>query len=142
MSEIYGVTFPIPKSLMGRFFEDGKTVFIKPAQSFKLLKPGMKFVFYQSREDTGFVGEGKIVNVLLVDDPLTLVDKHKEKLFLTQEEIKTYLNFQQTWKGYRARKDFVKGKRWMAIELEKIEKYQYIQKPDHFVTVGGRYLRK
>ena len=50
MSTITGVTFPVPKHLMPRFFAEGKTVFIKPATVFKELKPGMKLVFYQSHE--------------------------------------------------------------------------------------------
>ena len=32
-----------------------KKVFIRLATVWKKLKPGMKFVFYQSHEDTGFV---------------------------------------------------------------------------------------
>ena len=52
---IVGVSYPIPKEFMKRFFE-GKDVFVKPATAWKRLKPGMKFVFYQSHEDTGFVG--------------------------------------------------------------------------------------
>jgi hypothetical protein len=143
MSDIYGVTFPIPKSLMSRFFDEGKTIFIKPATCYKLLKPGMKFVFYQSQEDTGFVGEGEIVDISVVaDDPMLLADRYKDRLFLTQDEIKNYLGNQQNWKGYRSRKDIVRVKKWMAIELAKVKKYQNIQKPNHFVTVGGKYLRK
>ena len=50
MPEIKGVAFPIPKQFAQRFFE-GKDVFVKPATVFKELKPGMKFVIYQSHED-------------------------------------------------------------------------------------------
>ena len=46
MSEITGVTFPVPKKYIPRFFKDGKTVFIKPATVFKELRSGMKLVFY------------------------------------------------------------------------------------------------
>ena len=42
MPDITGVTFPVPKHLMPRFFRDGKTVFIKPATIFKELRSGMK----------------------------------------------------------------------------------------------------
>ena len=59
MGEITGVTYPIPKRFMHRFFKEGKDVFVKPATVWKQLKPGMKFVFYQSHDDTGFVGEAK-----------------------------------------------------------------------------------
>nr|HRD26455.1 DUF365 domain-containing protein [Methanoculleus sp.] len=70
MSTITGVTFPVPKSLMPRLFKDGKTVFIKPATAFKELRSGMKLVFYQSREDTGYVGEATIRRIVINDDPL------------------------------------------------------------------------
>ena len=65
MAEIIGVTYPIPKKFIDRFFKKGKNVFIKPATVWKQLKPGMKFVFYQSQEDTGFVGEAKIKRMAL-----------------------------------------------------------------------------
>ncbi|MDK2891534.1 MAG: hypothetical protein PWR21_2166, partial [Methanoculleus sp.] len=35
MSTITGVTFPVPKKYIPRFFKDKKTVFIKPATVFK-----------------------------------------------------------------------------------------------------------
>ncbi|MEM3896791.1 MAG: hypothetical protein QW763_05960, partial [Archaeoglobaceae archaeon] len=59
MPKIAGVTFPVPKRFAQRFFE-GKTVFVKPATVFRELKPGMRFVIYQSHDDTGFVGEARI----------------------------------------------------------------------------------
>lgn len=70
MSEITGVAFPIPKKYMSRFFNEGKTVFIKPASCFKEIKPGMKFVFYQSHEDTGYVGEGIVNSISFSEKPL------------------------------------------------------------------------
>ncbi len=73
MSDVIGVTYPIPKQLMDCFFK-GKDVFVKPATVWKQLKPGMKFVFYQSREDTGFVGEAKIKRVVLSEDPMKFYD--------------------------------------------------------------------
>ena len=36
---IVGVTYPIPKQFMDRFFKEGKDVFIKPATVWKELKP-------------------------------------------------------------------------------------------------------
>jgi len=50
MAKIVGVSFPIPKQFIDRFFKEGKDVFIKPAKIWKELKPRMKFVFYQSRD--------------------------------------------------------------------------------------------
>jgi hypothetical protein len=142
MTEIVGVTFPIPKQYVSRFFTDGKSVFIKPAQCFKLLKPDMKFIFYQSHEDTGFVGEGKIVSVSFADEPLVLIEQFDDRLFLTKEEIETYILNQKRWGGVRVRKDIIKKKKWMAIELKDIKRYKQIEKPKRFVTVGGRYLKE
>ena len=88
MSEIIGVTFPIPKKIMSRFFEGKKTVFIKPATVFKELRRGMKVVFYQSQEDTGYVGEATIKRMILLDDPLKFLDTYGDAIFLTREEVK------------------------------------------------------
>ena len=140
MTEIVGVTFPIPKQYLSRFFTNGKSVFIKPAHCFKLLKPGMKFVFYQSHEDTGFVGEGIIVSVSFADEPLAFVERFENQLFLTREEIETYIDNQKQWKRTRVRKDMVKKKKWMAIKLRDIKKYELTEKPAQFVTAGGHYL--
>jgi len=50
MNEIIGVAFPIRKAFIPRFFDGGKTVFVKPAALFKDLQRGLKFVFYQSQK--------------------------------------------------------------------------------------------
>ncbi len=70
MEKIVEVTYPIPKQFMDRFFNEGKNVFVKPATVWKNLMPRMKFVFYQSHEDTGFVGEAKIKEISLSEDPM------------------------------------------------------------------------
>lgn len=140
MSTITGATFPVPKQYMSRFFRDGKTVFIKPATVFKELKRGMKIVFYQSHEDTGYVGEATIRLILLSENPLSFFDTFGDAVFLTREETKEYLEGQDHWKGPRARTGPVKKKLWMALELENIRKYETVQKPERFVPVGGKYL--
>ena len=91
MPEITGVTFPVPKHLMPRFFKDKKTVFIKPATVFKELKPGMKLVFYQSHEDTGYVGEATIKRIVIDDNPLAFFETFGDAVFLTREEAKAYV---------------------------------------------------
>ncbi|NVO66439.1 DUF365 domain-containing protein [Methanofollis tationis] len=142
MTEITGVTFPIPKPYMARFFEDGKTVFIKPATVFKELKPGMRLVFYQSHEDTGYVGEARIKRVIITDDPLTFFETFGDAVFLTREEVKAYVQKQERWKDVRVRKGEEKKKAWIALELEKIRRYETVQKPKRFVPIGGKYLRE
>jgi len=142
MPEITGVTFPVPKHLMPRFFKDNKTVFIKPATVFKELKPGMKLVFYQSHEDTGYVGEAAIKRIVIDDDPFAFFDTFGDAVFLTREEAKAYVEGQGRWQGVRVRKDEPKKRPWMALELEDIREYDSVKKPERFVPVGGRYLRE
>lgn len=139
MAEIVGATFPIPKWYMSRFFENGKDVFVKPATTFKDLKPGMKFVFYQSHEDTGYVGEATIKRIILINDPMKFFETYGDRLFLTKEELKDYLKTQEKW-GSRDNKK--KKGQWMAIELKNIKKYDKPVKPKRFVSVGGQYLRE
>ena len=142
MDTIIGVTFPVPKNYMSRFFEDGKTVFIKPATVFKEIEKGMKLVFYQSHEETGYVGEAKIKSVELRQDPFHFFDIYGDTVFLTREEVRAYLEEQEKWKGMRVRKGESKKRNWIALELEDIRKYDEIRKPTRFVPVGGQYLRE
>ncbi|WP_067051127.1 DUF365 domain-containing protein [Methanofollis ethanolicus] len=142
MTTITGVTFPIPKPYMTRFFDEGRTVFVKPATVFKELKAGMKFVFYQSHEDTGYVGEARIKQVLLADDLLTFFETFGDAVFLAREEVRAYVENQERWQGVRVRKGEGKKKTWMALELEGVRRYTDIQKPTRFVPVGGKYLRE
>ena len=142
MSEITGVTFPVPKHYMKRFFKDGKTVFIKPATVFKELKPGMKLVFYQSHEDTGYVGEATIKRIVIGEDPLAFFKTFGDAVFLTREEAAAYVASQERWQGVRVRKGEGRKRLWMAFELEGIRKYDLVKKPERFVPVGGRYLRE
>jgi len=142
MSTITGVTFPVQKRLMARFFADGKTVFIKPATVFKELRSGMKLVFYQSHEDTGYAGEATIKRIVIDDDPFAFFDTFGDAVFLTREEAKAYVESQGRWQGVRVRKDEPKKRPWMALELEDIREYDSVKKPERFVPVGGRYLRE
>ncbi len=142
MSEITGVTFPVPKNYIPRFFKDGKTVFIKPATVFKELRSGMKLVFYQSHEDTGYIGEATIKRIVINDDPLAFFETFGDVVFLTREEVEAYVQNQKRWQGVRVRKGEAKKRAWMALELEDIRPYEKVRKPERFVPVGGKYLRE
>ncbi|SCL75303.1 hypothetical protein L21_1199 [Methanoculleus chikugoensis] len=142
MSEITGVTFPVPKQYMKRFFAEGKTVFIKPATVFKELRSGMKLVFYQSHEDTGYAGEATIKRIVINEDPLAFFETFGDAIFLTREEAKAYVKNQERWQGARVRKEVPRKRPWMALELEDVRKYDSVKKPERFVPVGGRYLRE
>jgi hypothetical protein len=140
MENIVGVSYPIPKQFMDRFFE-GKDVFVKPATIWKQLKPGMKFVFYQSHEDTGFIGEAKIKRIVLSENPVQFFDTFGDRIFLTKDELREYIRSQERWRpGWKRGQQ--KKKLWMAIELEDIKKYDKPIKPKRFVPVGGQYLRE
>jgi len=142
MPEITGVTFPVPKQYMKRFFVEGKTVFIKTATAFKQLKPGMRLVFYQSHEDTGYAGEATIRRIVIDDNPLAFFEAFGDAVFLTREEVKAYVENQERWQGIRVRKGEGKKRNWMALELESIREYRPVRKPEQFVPVGGRYPRE
>ena len=142
MPNITGVTFPVPKSLMPRFFAEGKTVFIKPATVFKELRSGMKLVFYQSHEDTGYAGEATIRRIVIDDDPFAFFETFGDAVFLTREEARAYVEGQERWQGVRVRKEKPRKRPWMALELEDIRRYDKPRKPERFVPVGGRYLRE
>ncbi len=138
---ITGVTFPVPKKFMPRFFSGGKTVFIKPATVFKELKRGMKLVFYQSHEDTGFAGEARIKRIIIFDNPMQFFDTYGDAVFLTPEEVKEYLAEQEKQRSAGAPKGESRKKPWIALELEEIREYDGIVKTDRFVPAGGKYLR-
>ena len=142
MSGIIGVTLPVPKRYMKRFLEEGKTVLIKPATIFKELRSGMKLVFYQSHEDTGYVGEATIKRIVINDDPLAFFEAFGNAIFLTEEETRAYAGSQKRWQGVRVRKDRKQKRVWMAIELEDIHPYAEVRKPTWFVPVSGKYLRE
>ena len=98
----------------------------------------MKFVFYQSRENTGFIGEAKIKNVQLLDDPMKVFEIYGDRVFLTKEELREYIKSQERW----GRKGSKKKRPWMVIELEDIRKYDEPIKPKRFVPVGGQHIKE
>jgi hypothetical protein len=102
----------------------------------------MKLVFYQSREDTGYVGEATIRRIVINEDPLAFFETFGDAVFLTKEEARAYVENQERWQGVRVRKEAPRKRPWMALELEGIRKYDTVKKPERFVPVGGKYLRE
>lgn len=142
MPEVIGVTFPIPKLYIPRFFDEGKTVFIKPATIFKELQPGMKFVFYQSKKDTGYVGEGKIKTITFAEDPFYFFEIYPNDIYLSKGDLDIYIEANKKWKTKRTRrKGETKSRRWIAIELESIRRYDTPIKPKHFIPISGKYIK-
>lgn len=97
---------------------------------------------YQSREDTGYVGEATIRRIVINEDPLAFFETFGDAVFLTKEEARAYVENQERWQGVRVRKEAPRKRPWMALELEGIRKYDTVKKPERFVPVGGKYLRE
>lgn len=141
--DIIGVTFPIPKAYIARFFDGGKTVFIKPAVVFKDLQIGMKFVFYQSQEDAGYVGEAIIKGISMANNPHSFFDLYGDKIFLEEIELDKYIERIRKRREYYSKvKTKPRKRKWIAIELESIRKYRNTRKPNSFIPIGGQYLKK
>lgn len=134
--EIIGATFPVPKFLLKRILKEEKDVFVKPA-TITRLKPGMKIIFYASREDQGFYGEGEIESIEFFEDPMKILEKYGDRVFLTEKEFKEYIKTSERWRtrGRRPRP-------WVAIVLKNIKGYSKIVKPKRFIAVSGRYMKE
>ena len=134
MPEIIGATFPVPNELLDRIFKEKKNVFVKPA-TLTRLKPGMKIIFYASHKNQGYAGEAEIEHVEIVKNPMEILKKYKDKVFLTEMEFKEYVASQKRWGK-------VRHKPWMAIVLRNIKEYPKRIMPKRFVSVAGRYVKK
>lgn len=132
---VVGVTFPIPKWFLSRILEEGKTVFVKP--STLRVRPGMKIIFYASREGQGWHGEAEVESVEHFTNVEDIIKKYKDELFLTPEELRKYEQDRAKWhsRGRRPRP-------WMVVKLKNIRKYPKVVKPKRFIAVSGRYIKE
>lgn len=132
---VIGATFPVPRQLLSRILDEGKSVFVKPATL--RLKPGMKLVFYASREDQGWHGEAEVESVEHFTNVEEIIKKYGSELFLTPEELRKYERDRAKWhsRGRRPRP-------WMVVKLKNIRKYPKVVKPKRFIAVSGRYVKE
>lgn len=130
-----GVTFPVPKWFLDRILEEGKRVFVKP--STLRVQPGMKVVFYASREGQAWIGEAEVESVEFINNVEEIIRKYKDELFLTAKELRDYARERQKWhsRGRRPRP-------WMVLKLKDIRKYSKPVKPPRFIAVSGRYIKE
>ena len=119
--------------MIGRILDEHKNVFVKPV-TLTRLERGMKIIFYASREDQGFYGEAEIEDIEFFENPMKILEKYKDGLFLTEEEFKEYVESSKKWSSGRKKK-----KPWMAIVLKNIKKYPKIVESKRFISVGGVY---
>lgn len=132
---VVGATFPVPKPLLDRILDGGKTVFVKP--STLKVRPGMKLVFYASREDQGWHGEAEIESVEHFTSVEEIIRRYKDDLFLTPEELRKYERDRAKWHSCGRR-----PRPWMVIKLKNIRKYPKVVKPKRFIAVSGRYIKE
>jgi len=133
--KIVGVTFPVPKWFLDRILEDSKRVFVKP--STLRVQPGMKVVFYASREGHAWLGEAEVESVEFFNNVEEIIKKYEKELFLTPKELREYERERQKWhsRGRRPRP-------WMVLKLRGIRKYPKPVKPPRFIAVSGRYIKE
>ncbi|HZD44002.1 MAG TPA: DUF365 domain-containing protein [Methanomicrobiales archaeon] len=139
MSTITGVIYPIPKAYISRFFKGKKTVFVKPATTYRHLRAGMRFVFYQSTEEPGCIGEARIKRIFVSEDPLQFLDTYGDRVFLDSEEL---ISYKESRKKRSGSADEEGLRLWIAIELEGITVYKKPVRPARPVPPGGEYLRE
>lgn len=130
---IIGVTFPVPRAFLSRILDGGRSVFVKP--STLRLKPGMKVIFYASREEQGWHGEAEVEDVEFFTNVGEIIEKYGPELFLTPEELRQYERDREKWhsRGRRPRP-------WMAVRLKNVRKYPRVVRPKRFIAVSGRYV--
>ena len=133
--KVVGVTFPVPKQFLDRILEGGKRVFVKP--STLRVQPGMKVVFYASREGHAWLGEAEVESVEFFNSVEEIITKYEKELFLTPKELREYERERQKWhsRGRRPRP-------WMVLRLKNIKKYLKPVKPPRFIAVSGRYIKE
>lgn len=126
---VIGIIFPMLPEHVRRFFEQGKTVFVKfVAHLYTNLQPGSKLFFYESRSKKQIVGEARIIQIGsgTMDEVLL---KHGADLFLTPTELKEYV-------GNRRERGM------LVLVLDGVRKYSTPLKADRPVTMAGQYMTK
>ncbi|ASJ03810.1 hypothetical protein A3L09_10655 (plasmid) [Thermococcus profundus] len=133
--EVVGVTFPVPKWFLDRILKEGKTVFVKP--STLRVQPGMKVIFYASREGQAWLGEAEVEAVEQLTNVEEVIKKYGDELFLTPKELRQYEKEREKWhsRGRRPRP-------WMVLKLKNVMKYSKPVKPPRFIAVSGRYVKE
>ncbi|GAB6103211.1 DUF365 domain-containing protein [Thermococcus atlanticus] len=133
--KVVGATFPVPRWFLERILNEGKTVFVKP--STLRVKPGMKVVFYASRESQAWLGEAEVESVEFLENVEEILKKYEKELFLTPKELREYDRERAKWhsRGRRPRP-------WMVLRLKNIRKYPKPVKPQRFIAVSGRYIKE
>jgi hypothetical protein len=134
MEKIYGIIYPIPIQFINRIFVDHRNVYVKyvgrPAHI--RLTPKNKILFYASQGTKEIVGEGTIQSIEYMS-PNEAFSKHGSNLFLSEEELKSYV------KQNPNRNELSK---LLVFTLSNIKRYSKTIKNDKPITMTGEYLNQ
>lgn len=131
MNEIIGVIYPIPIEFIDRLFDGRTKVFVKyVAHNTTKLAPRHKVVFYGSHGSRKLVGEGIIEKVEFLT-PEAVLSRHKEDLFLNQEELLAYV---------RRSPSRTPSKEMLTLVMKKLKRYPATVDYNKPITMAGQYL--
>lgn len=132
MNKIVGVIYPIPLHFVDRLFVAHRNVFVKyVARTTNLrITPKHKVVFYASHGSKQVVGEG-IIEAIEFLTPKEALEKHGDKVFLNEDELKEYTMRQPKRTS---------SKKMLTLTLSKLRLYPQPIKYGRPVTMAGEYL--
>lgn len=126
-----GIIFPFLPKHTERFFENGKTVFVKffgNQRSPLRLNVGSKLYFYESEGNKEIVGQATVSEISsgTADE---VESKYGSALFLTPEELNEYA---------RERRE----RRMLVLVVKDAKRYKIPLKLEKSVTMGGQYMTR
>lgn len=123
--------YPLPIELIDRLFDDRPKVFVKyVAHNTTKLLPKHKVVFYGSHGSRKLIGEGTIEKVEFLT-PEAVLSRHKEDLFLNQEELLAYV------RRFPSR---TPSKEMLILVMKKLKRYPVPVDYNRPITMAGQYL--
>lgn len=126
-----GVVYPLPVELIDRLFDGRPKVFVKyVAHNTTKLVSKHKVVFYGSHGSRKLRGEGTIEKVEFLT-PNSVLSRHKEDLFLNQEELLVYV------RRFPSR---TPSKEMLILVMKKLKKYPIPVDYNKPITMAGQYL--
>lgn len=125
ISNIVGVTHPIPTEYAKRIYNEGKTVFVGKSYLGKVSK-GDKFIIYESQGAKAYTGSAIIVSIGKMETS-KILKEYKNQLMINSEEFKEYS---------------ANKKQMNVIVFENFKKFNNPVKPKRFVSISGKYIDK
>lgn len=126
-----GVIYPLPIEFIDRLFDGRPKVFVKyTAHNRTRLVPRHRVVFYGSHGSKRLIGEGTIEKIEFLT-PEAVLSKHKENLFLNQEELLAYV---------RRVPSRTLSKEMLTLVMKKLKRYPVPVDYNKPITMAGQYL--